>query len=37
MKKKKKKKKKKGKGKKADQRLLAVLLVAVERKNDDGS
>jgi hypothetical protein len=33
----KKKKKKKGKGRKADLRLLAVLLVAVGRKNSGGS
>ena len=32
-----KKKKKKGKGRKADLRLLAVLLVAVGRKNSGGS
>jgi hypothetical protein len=31
------KKKKKGKGRKADLRLLAVLLVAVGRKNSGGS
>jgi len=32
-----KKKKKKGKGRKVDLRLLAVLLVAVGRKNSGGS